>query len=114
MKYGTFVQLVLMTTLVTAHGAGHAEKFANHKCPLDSFTAENFSRIQEGMTAAEVSEIFLCHPARHLTVRKAYAVQLYWTTIGDQLKWVQIWFDKEGDKVTRIRPLFEFKDKTGF
>lgn len=88
--------------------------FGGQKCPLQSFNETNFSKVEEGMSAAQVNEIFRCRPAVHLTIRKDYAVQLFWTTIGTDLKWVQIWLDKDAQKVTRVHPKFDFKEKIGF
>lgn len=104
------VTVVAMLAL-GAHAFGQP---STQKCPATSFTLENFSKVHEGMAAADVSAIFQCQPAKHLTVSKGYAVQLFWTTSGERLKWVQIWFDNEDGRVERIHPAFDFKEKTGF
>jgi hypothetical protein len=118
------IKAALIALLAAACTQGYAQEdkatqstgsnFAGQKCPLQSFNDANFSKVEEGMSAAQVNEIFRCQPAVHLTIRKDYAVQLFWTTIGIELKWVQIWFDKDAQKVTRVHPKFDFKEKVGF
>lgn len=87
---------------------------ADTNCPQASFTKANFERIEEGMTVEAVNNLLGCVSAPHLTVRKEYAVSLYWSAVSGSLKYIQIWFDAEGRSVQRLHPAFEFKTSTGF
>lgn len=87
---------------------------AETSCPPTSFTKVNFEQIEEGMTVEAVSGLLGCMSSPHLTIRKDYAISLYWAAVSGSLKYIQIWFDAEGQMVQRLHPAFEFKTSTGF